>query len=73
MPTLPTPVNGLCTACGKADFILSQDIVEVSPCVWNGEEWATSYTNEEESTADDAIRFYCQACGTHHVVPEDLP
>lgn len=74
--TLPTPtVNGCCTTCGASNFILAQDIVEYSPCEWDADSatFATMYTHSETSAADDAVRFFCQDCGTQHAVPEDLP
>lgn len=71
--SLPKHSNGRCTNCGVSDFTLAQDFTEYSSCVWNNGEFVPTYGHEEESSADDAVRFFCAACGTRHEVPEELP
>lgn len=76
MTHLPRPtVNGLCTVCGLSEFTLAQDLTEYSPCLWDADSatFVTTYSHEESSMADDAVRFFCAACGEPHAVPEDLP
>ena len=75
MTALPNPTaNGCCTTCGESDFILAQDRTEYSPCVWDAAEgtFSTTYGHVQDSGAEDAVRFFCAACGTQHMPPDGL-
>lgn len=75
MTHLPSPtVNGLCTVCGQSDFLLAKDMTEYSPCLWDADSgtFATTYGHTEESLGEDAVRFFCAACGEQHMPPDGL-
>lgn len=70
---LPKLVNNLCSKCGSNEMMLAQDYIEYSPCEFENGQWTATYSHEEESLAENAVRFYCARCGQPHVVPEELP
>lgn len=75
MTLLPNPTaDGRCTNCGTRDFTLAQDNTEYSPCEWDADSatFSTTYGHTEASCADDAVRFFCAACGAQHMPPEGL-
>lgn len=69
----PTPLDGKCPDCGKADLLLAQDMTEYSTVNLEDGELVATYSGMESSQTDDAVRLYCAQCGTRFVVPEDLP
>lgn len=64
-----------CKTCGSdKDMILAVDKTDYSPCRLDPKtgKWKPWYAHTEDSAADNAVRFYCAACGTQHDVPEEL-
>lgn len=69
--TLPKAKKGKCSKCGQSKFILARDMVEYTPCEYEGS-FFPMYSHTEESQADEAARFFCQECGERHAVPKSL-
>lgn len=76
MTNLPTPINGTCSHCGHKQFTLAETMVHYIDCSWDAEKKEFDTTHEfsapQPSDAEDALRFWCYRCGTHHEVPEEL-
>jgi hypothetical protein len=73
MKTLPTPnADGSCTNCGHGDFIFARELTEYSPCEFEDGKFTPKYADLQESGTEEAVRFYCEACGTCHQVPKEL-
>lgn len=72
--TNPVTVNGKCSNCGSTSLTLAQDLTEYMPCEYDevAQRWNTTYSDLQNSSAEDAVRFFCSDCGTQHQVPEDL-
>lgn len=70
--TLHPVVGGVCASCGGDDFMLAEDFTKYTPCAYNGEKFEPTYTDDQASDADDAVRFFCANCGTRHIVPKEL-
>lgn len=67
--------DGKCTACGGDTFTLAKDYTAYSPniCLVGGKvDMENSYGHDEDSAAEDAVRFFCGNCGERHQVPEEL-
>ena len=63
-----------CYKCGQSDFTFARDYTAYSPCEYDEEsgKWVAKYEETQPSDAEDAVRFFCAACGTNHEVPKDL-
>lgn len=72
MKTPDTTPAGCCTNCGSTDMTLAVDRTTYSGCVFTDGQWKTTYETTQDSCADDAVRFFCNACGAPHNVPKDL-
>lgn len=70
----PNTINGKCSACGGESLTLAKDTTAYSPCTWDTVHGAftADYSHTEESSADDAVRFFCADCGEYHAVPREL-
>jgi len=65
-------IDNKCSACGGADLLLAKDTVSYSPVTVQDGKLVASYSHDEPSTADDAVRLFCTACGEYFEVPEEL-
>jgi hypothetical protein len=67
------PAEARCTNCGVSDFSLARDSTDYSTCDWDTEAklFRATHINTENSSAEDAVRFFCASCGTQHPVPEE--
>lgn len=70
--TRPVALSGKCTDCGRESMTRAQDLTEYSPCEFVDGKWQTTYADLQDSSAEDAVRFFCADCGTQHQVPEEL-
>ena len=72
--TLPSvTLDGKCSNCGGESFTHVEDRSVYTTPVWDAEakKWrTTSYVNDVQAESDEAMRFFCDACGTYHAVPD---
>lgn len=69
---LPNTIDGRCSNCGAGTLTLAEDQTDYSWCSYEDGEWTQTYSDQQASTADDAVRFFCPDCGTQHAVPTEL-
>lgn len=69
---LPKTIDGACSKCGEHDMLLARDKTMYAPCEYESGEWVPQSESSEESEDEDAVRFYCVACGERHQIPKEL-
>lgn len=67
--THPTPIDGKCSTCGATAFMLAKDHTVYERYDWDGSDWEASYSDTQSQDTDEAVRFFCNGCGTQHAVP----
>ena len=65
---LPAATDGKCSKCGSPDMLLAEDRTFYSTVEFEGGEWVEGCVTEEASSAEDAVRFFCTACGAYHAM-----
>ena len=70
--TKPQTKDGHCSHCGSESMMLAKDTTTYSPCELVVDKWCTTYKDNQNSEAEDAVRFFCSDCGTQHAVPVEL-
>lgn len=74
-PLQPVPADGKCTHCGNNCFTLAEDSTTYTPGYFfhNGKVHGDgSGSTTQESAEDEAVRFFCDQCGTRYAVPKEL-
>jgi len=68
----PLPEDKRCSACHGTEFLLAVDKTEYTPVSTTHGDFKTSGSYTEGVDGPETVRFFCEACGEHFQVPEEL-
>ena len=68
----PLPEDKRCSSCNGTEFLLAVDKTEYTPVSTTPGGFVAGGSYTEDVDGPETVRFFCEACGEHFQVPEEL-